>query len=72
MDEKRLMTLRTLSFEHHGRHYRLEIEDYGDRESSDTVEIFGPDDTSISSYDTCQTTDAGIIAEARHEIGVNQ
>jgi hypothetical protein len=63
------MMLRALSFEHHGRFYRLEIEDYGDRESSDTVEIFGPDDIPICSYDTCQETDAGVIAEARHEIG---
>ncbi len=61
--------MRTLTFEHQGTEYRLEIEDYGDVESSDTVEILGPDDRTISSYDTCKTTDAGIIAEARHEIG---
>lgn len=61
--------LRTLTFDEQGNRYRLEIEDYGDVESSDTVEIFGPDDESISSYDTCRTTDAGIIAEARQEIG---
>lgn len=61
--------MRTLSFEHEGKSYRLEIDDYGDRESSDTVEIFGPVGQSISSYDTCRTTDTGIIAEARHEIG---
>lgn len=49
--------------------FRLEIDDHGDHDSSDTVEIFGPDGQSLSSYDTCRTTDAGIIAEARHEIG---
>lgn len=61
--------MKTLSFEHEGNNYRLEIDDNGDDESSDTEEIFGPDGQSISSYDTCRTTDAGIMAEARHEIG---
>ena len=61
--------MRTLTFEHQGKTYGLEIEDYGDEESSDTVEIFGPDGGTVSSYDTCKRTDAGIIAEARHEIG---
>jgi len=60
--------LRTISFEHEGKSYRLEIDDHGDDESSDTVEIFGPDGLTISSYDTCRRTDAGIIAEARLEI----
>lgn len=60
--------MRTLTFEHYGQSYRLEIDDYGDTESSDTVEIFGPAGNTISSYDSCCHTDACFIAEARHEI----
>ncbi len=60
--------LRTMAFEHKGLRYHLEVEDYGDHESSDTVEIIGPDDDCISSYDTCNTAEVSLIAEARHEI----
>lgn len=60
---------RELRFEHQGEPYRLEIDDYGDSESSDTVTIFGPGGDEISSYDTCVSNDAAVIAEAKREIG---
>lgn len=60
--------MRELRFEHRGVWYRLEIDDYGDVESSDTVSIYGPSDVEISSYDSCAYTDAEFIGEARREI----
>lgn len=60
--------IRNLQFEHRGEPYRLEIEDYGDDESSDTVEVFGPDDAPMASYDTCLSNDSAVIAEAKLEI----
>ncbi|MEB3023468.1 MULTISPECIES: hypothetical protein [Mycolicibacter] len=60
--------IRTLQFEHEGKPYRAEIDDSDDSESSDTVEVYGPDDKLISSYDTCLSHDAAVIAEAKREI----
>lgn len=60
--------MREVNFDHRGRTYRLEIEDYGDHESSDTITVFDSDDNEVSSYDSTAHTDAQRIAEARHEI----
>lgn len=60
--------IRTLRFEHRGKPCRIEIENHGDDESSDTVEVFGPDDVSVSGYDTCLSNGPAVIAEAKHEI----
>ncbi|ORW08555.1 MULTISPECIES: hypothetical protein [Mycolicibacter] len=60
--------IRTLRFEHEGTAYRAEVDDNNDSESSDTVEVYGPDDRLISDYDTCEHTDEAVIAEARNEI----
>lgn len=60
--------MRELHFDHNGRTYRLEIDDYGDSESSDTLAVYGPDDREVSSFDSTAHTDAARIAEARREI----
>jgi hypothetical protein len=60
--------IRTLHFEHEGKIFRIEVQDYGDSESSDTVEVYGPGDELLSSYDTCARSRAGLITEARREI----
>ncbi|MFZ2241664.1 MAG: hypothetical protein WAV90_19280 [Gordonia amarae] len=60
--------MRELRFEHRGLPHLLEIDDYDDVESSDTVTIFGPDGNQISSYDSCAHTDAQFIAEAINEL----
>ncbi|MEN3225123.1 MULTISPECIES: hypothetical protein [Mycobacteriaceae] len=49
--------------------YRLEIDDHGDSESSDTVTVYGPDDSELSDYDSCAHADEEFIAEAKHELG---
>lgn len=61
--------VRTVYFDHQSATYRLEIDDYGDSESSDTVTIYGPDDSEVASYDSCVHTDEEFIAEAKHELG---
>lgn len=61
--------IRNLLFEHRGRPYRAEIDDNDDRESSDTVTIFDPDDAFVSEYDTSGCWhDEEFVAEARREI----
>lgn len=60
--------IRTLNFDHEGKAYRIEIDDTGDSESSDVVDLYGPDDDWVSNYDTCVRSDAGLIAEAKREI----
>jgi len=60
--------IRTLNFDHEGKTFRLEIEDYGDSESSDTVTVYGPEDTEIASYDSTVHSAAAFIAEAKLEI----
>ncbi len=60
--------MRTLSFEHRGQRYELEVDDYGDSESSDTISLYGPDGTLLSSYDTCLSGNRALIAEALREI----
>lgn len=61
-----------LHFDHGGRAFRLEVEDYGDSESSDTVEIYGPGEELISSYDSCVHGEASFIAEAKREIDATE
>ncbi len=60
--------IRKLEFELPGSRYGLAIEDYGDSESSDTVEIYGPGEELLSSYDSCLVGDAAVIAEAKREL----
>lgn len=60
--------MRELHFDHRGHSYRLEIEDYGDHESSDTLTVYGTDDREVSSFDSTAHTDAARIAEAKREI----
>ncbi len=59
---------REITFDHNGRTYRLEIEDYGDSESSDTLTVYDPDGREVSSFDSTVHTDAARVAEARREI----
>lgn len=60
--------MRELHFDHRGQTYRLEIDDYGDHESSDTLTVYGPGDCALSSFDSTAHTDAARIAEAKREI----
>lgn len=60
--------IRTLHFDHDGKRYTLEVDDYDDSESSDTVIIYGPDGRTLTDYDTCHSRDAAVIAEARGQI----
>lgn len=60
--------MRELHFDHQGQTYRLEIDDYGDHESSDTLTVYGPDDREVSSFDSTAHTDFARIAEATREI----
>lgn len=60
--------MKTIHFDHLNVAYHVEIDDYGDSESSDTVTIFGPDGAEISSYDSCARTDEQFISEATREI----
>lgn len=61
--------MRTVHFDHQSVTYRLEIDDHGDSESSDTVTVYGPDDSELSDYDSCAHADEEFIAEAKHELG---
>lgn len=53
---------------HNGRIYRIEIDDYDDGESGDTVTVFDDNGGEITSYDSSANSDDAKLDEARAEI----
>lgn len=62
------MPIRTVHFMHNDEKYYLEIDDFGDDESSDGVEVFDASGNSLTSYDSCVHTDAVRITQAIEQL----
>lgn len=63
-----LTVIRTLHFDHQGKRFTIEVDNYNDSESSDTVVIYGPGGEAVTDYDTCLTRDSDVIAEAKGQV----